>query len=431
MSKIVVIGGGPMGLAAAFQALLDGHQVDLLEAATIPGGMAAHFDFGGISIERFYHFVCRADYATFELLRDLGISHKLIWRPTSMGFFVGGRLNSWGDPVSLLSLPNASLAMKLRYGLFAFLCTRRKSWPSLEFRTARQWLIDWCGEAGYNLFWRSLLEYKFYEEAPHISAAWIWTRIRRVGLSRKSIMQEEMGYFEGGSETLVTALVARITELSGRIHLGTPVRRVLIEAGRVTGVETPQMTFEADEVISTVPIPVVPGMIPDLPEVLKARYRAIHNIGICCVVLKLSRSVSPHFWTNVEEPGIEIPGIIEFTNLRPVGPTIVYVPYYMPTSNKKFSWTDEQLVSESMSCLTRLNPLVTRADLVDARVFRLPHAQPVCDVGFLSKLPNVETPIAGLQIADTSFYYPEDRSISESVNLGRKMARQIGKRHGV
>lgn len=419
-----------MGLAAAFQALRDGHEVDLLEAADVPGGMAAHFDFGGISIERFYHFVCRADDATLELLKDLGISDKLVWRPTSMGFFVGGRLNPWGDPISLLSLPDTSFAMKLRYGLFVFLCTHRKFWPALEHRSARQWLIDWCGEAGYNLFWRSLLEYKFYEEAPRISAAWIWTRIRRVGLSRKSIMQEEMGFFEGGSETLVHALAAKIAEMGGRIYLKTPVSRVLIEDGCVVGVDTPQGKFAADEVISTAPIPLVPEIIPDLPEELKARYRAIRNIGVCCVVLKLSRSVSPHFWTNVEEPGIEIPGVIEFTNLRSVGPTIVYVPYYMPVTNEKFSWSDERFVNESLACVNRLNPSISRADLIDVRVFRLRHAQPVCDVGFRSKLPPVQTAITGLQIADTCFYYPEDRSISQSVELGRKMASMIGNRNG-
>jgi protoporphyrinogen oxidase len=420
-----------MGLAAAYQALCDGHEVDVLEAADIPGGMAAHFDFGGISIERFYHFVCRADYPTFELLHDLGISDKLIWRPTSMGFFVRGKLNPWGDPISLLSLPHTSLAMKLRYGLFVFVCTHRKSWPSLEHRSAKAWIIQWCGESGYNLFWRSLLEFKFYEDAARISAAWIWTRIRRVGLSRKSIMQEEMGYFEGGSETLVKALMLRIAELGGRVHLKTPVKRVAMANGMVTGVETPDTTFEADEVISTVPIPLVPDIMPDLPQELKEQYRAIKNIGVCCVVLKLSRSVSPHFWINVEEPGIEIPGVIEFTNLREVGSTILYVPYYLPVTNEKFSWTDEQFVSEAMACVTRLNPAVSKADLIDARVFRLRHAQPVCDVGFGAKLPPVRTSIAGLQIADTCFYYPEDRSISESVDLGRKMARQIGKRDGV
>jgi protoporphyrinogen oxidase len=42
-----------MGLAAAYQALQEGHQVDLLEASNEAGGMAAHVDFGGVSIERF------------------------------------------------------------------------------------------------------------------------------------------------------------------------------------------------------------------------------------------------------------------------------------------------------------------------------------------------------------------------------------------
>jgi hypothetical protein len=38
-------------------------------------------------------------------------------------------------------------------------------------------------------------------------------------------------------------------------------------------------------------------------------------------------------------------------------------------------------------------------------------------------LPNHDS--AGLQVADTSFYYPGDRGISESVRLGREMAGDI------
>jgi protoporphyrinogen oxidase len=172
-------------------------------------------------------------------------------------------------------------------------------------------------------------------------------------------------------------------------------------------------------------------MIPDLPESVKARYRAIKNIGICCVVLKLSQSVSPHFWINVEDEGIEIPGVIEFTNLRELGTTIIYVPYYLPVSHEKFSWSDAQFTRNAMDCLLRLNPALLDTSLIESRVFRLRHAQPVCDVGFASKLPPIQTTIDGLQIADTCFYYPEDRSISESVRLGREMARRIGKGHAV
>src|ERR1700728_1990659 len=85
MSRVVVIGAGPMGLAAAYRAAKNGHSVDLVEAAPEPGGMAGHFDFDGVSLERFYHFVCKTDAPTFALLAELGISHKMRWRETSMG----------------------------------------------------------------------------------------------------------------------------------------------------------------------------------------------------------------------------------------------------------------------------------------------------------------------------------------------------------
>jgi len=426
MPKVVVIGAGVMGLAAAYQALLEGCDVDILEASAEPGGMAAHFDFGGVSIERFYHFVCKTDHPTFELLSDLGIADKMRWVPTSMGFFSQGKLHHWGDPISLLKLPGVSLISKLRYGLFVFACTHRDQWPALENRSATEWITRYCGKDIYDRFWHPLLDYKYYEYSNNISAAWIWTRIRRIGKSRKNIMQEELGYIDGGSKTLVEALVNAIDQRGGRLHLNTKVKQVAIENGRVTGVETAAGDFAADHVISTIPIPLIPGMVPDLPPELKARYQAIHSIGVICVVLKLKRCVSSHFWINISEDGIEIPGIIEFSNLRSVGSdAIVYVPYYMPVTNAKFSWPDDRLCAEAMDCLRRINPTLRKEDIIDVKVARLRHGQPVCEPGFAAKIPPIQTPIRGLQIADTCYYYPEDRGIAESVRMGRNMARAV------
>jgi protoporphyrinogen oxidase len=426
VSRVVVIGAGVMGLAAAYHALKRGHEVTLLEAASEPGGMAAHFDFGGLSIERFYHFVCKSDQATFDLLAELGLGDKMRWVPTSMGYFFDGTLYPWGDPVSLIRFPHLSLVEKLRYGLMMFASTRRNDWRPLENLSAKDWIESWCGRSVYERLWKPLFDLKFYEYADNISAAWIWTRIKRVGTSRRSMFQEELGYIEGGSETLVRALVGAIEARGGRIVLAAPATKIVCRDRCVTGIEAGATTYPADAVIATVPTPFVSRLLPDLPEDERKIYDAIANIGVVCVVFRLKRSVSPHFWINISDRQFEIPGIVEFSNLRPTGDTIVYVPYYMPTTNPKFDRDEAVFRAEALGYLKLLNPAVTDDDVIAVHVGRLRHAQPVCPPGFAALLPPIETSIAGLQIADTCFYYPEDRGISESVRFGKMMAESVG-----
>lgn len=422
MSRIVVLGAGPMGLAAAQRAVTLGHEVDLIEADGKVGGMAAHFDFSGVSIERFYHFVCKSDAPTFALMEELGIADRMRWVNTTMAYYTRGEIHRWGDPVSLLLYPHLSLIEKIRTGLQMFLTTRALNFNSIEHLTSRQWIERGSGKGVYDKLWKRLQELKFYEFADEVSASWIATRIKRIGNSRKSIFQEQLGYIEGGSETLVEAVADDIRRKGGRIHLGTKAEQVVAQDGRVSAVRAGGGEFVADAVISTVPIPLVNALVPDLPQALRDQYAAIRNIGVVCLLFKLRKSVTPHFWLNIVADEIDIPGLIEFSNLRPVGETIVYVPYYMPSTQPKWTWADRQFIDEAFGYIKRINPNIADDDLIDAKVGRLRHAQPICEPNFKKKLPPVQTPIAGLQIADTCYYYPEDRGVAESIRLGRKMA---------
>lgn len=420
---LIVVGAGAMGLAAAYEAAKAGKKVALLEADNVPGGMAAHFDFDGLSLERYYHFICKTDFDSFALFKELGIFERLKWRETKMGYYYHGKQYKWGNPFALLAFPKLNLIEKIRYGLMAFWCTKRRNWDKVEPLTAPEWLKAWLGESGYNKLWHRLFYLKFYGYTDKISATWIGTRIRRIGLSRKSLMKEELGYLEGGTETLVTALVEKIQALGGKVHLGASVTQILTQDGHISGVKTRNQTFNARHVISTVPTPFISKIVPDLPNDIKAQYDAIPNIGVACLIFKLKKSVTENFWLNIIDENHAVPGIIEFSRLRPVKDGhVVYVPYYMPVTNERWAWPDKALLEEAFAAITAVNPDITKDDILTTQVSRLKYAQPICYPKFHDMLPPIQTSITGLQIADTCYYYPEDRGISESIGLGRSMA---------
>ena len=423
VTDVVVIGAGAMGLAAAYHAARAGASVRVLEAGPVPGGMAAHFDFGGTSLERFYHFVCKTDEDTFALLGELGLGECIVWKATQMGYFTKGALHDWGNPVALLKYPHLNLVEKFRYGLMAWWCTQRQSWGAAEAMTAPDWFRAWVGDSCYDKMWARLLHQKLFQYTDVVSATWIATRIQRIGRSRKSLLQEQLGHIEGGTQTLVDALCRAVESNGGEIACAAPVERVEARADGLKEVSVRGQMLLAREVISTIPTPLVPAMIPGLSADERAKLLAIDNIGVVCLVYKLALPVTGKFWVNIVDDAHAIPGLIEFSALRDFGKeTIVYAPYYMPTNNERWAWSDEALLDEAFRAICAVNPQIRESDVLARQASRLKYSQPICTPNFLEKLPPIDTSVPGLQVADTCYYYPEDRGISESVGLGKRMA---------
>ena len=422
--RIAVLGAGPMGLAVAYQLARDGHKPIVYEADDRVGGMTAAFDFSGLSIERFYHFHCISDHAFLAMLGELGLADKMHWVETKMGYWYQGRLQPWGNPVALLKFKGLSLIAKFRYGLHAFLCTKRKNWKPLDHVEATGWIKRWVGAEAYEVLWRRLFDYKFYNFTDNLSAAWIWSRIRRIGSSRYSMFREKLGYLEGGSGTLLLAMREDIEKHGGEIHLKTPVNKVVIEHGKIKGVEIAGRVESFEKVISTIPLPYVPKLIPDLPIDILQRFKSVNNIAVVCVIVKIRKSLTENFWLNTNDPEMDIPGLVEYTNLRPLDYHIVYIPFYMPGEHAKFSEPNKAFLDKAQRYLKKINPELNDEDFIDLRASRYRFAQPICEPGFLKKLPPVSLPVEGLWLADTSYYYPEDRGISESIGFGRGMAKE-------
>jgi protoporphyrinogen oxidase len=423
--RIAVLGAGPMGLAVAYQLARDGYHPIVFEADDRVGGMTAAFDFSGLSIERYYHFHCISDHAFLAILDELALADKMHWVETKMGYWFQGQLQPWGNPIALLTFKGLSLIAKFRYGLHAFLCTKRNDWKPLDHVEATGWIKHWVGKEAYEVLWRRLFDYKFYDYTDNLSAAWIWSRIRRIGRSRYSLFREKLGYLEGGSETLLQAMRADIEAHGGEIRLKSPVSKVVIEAGKVCGIDVAGQFIAFDKVICTIPLPYIPRLIPDLPVDILEHFRSINNIAVVCVIVKLRKALTENFWLNTNDPDMDIPGLVEYSNLRPLDDHIVYVPFYMPGEHPKFAEPNQAFLDKVRNYLKKINPELCDEDFIDMHASRYRYAQPICEPGYLDKLPPVALPIKGLWVADTSYYYPEDRGISESIDFGRKMAKQV------
>lgn len=425
---IAVIGAGPMGLAVAYELTRLGHRPVLIEADDRLGGMAACFDFAGMKLERYYHFHCLSDTAFFQMLRELGLEDQLQWRTTQMGFYLDGRLYPWGSVGAVLGFRRLPLLTRIRYLLHAARCLTLRNWRDLDGITATQWLRSWLGEQGYQVLWHKLFAYKFFHYSDQISAAWIWSRIRRLGQSRRRL-RETLGFLNGGSQQLIDALDSRLRAAGCTIALSTPVQALRPQAGGGAILTTAAGEQAFDTVISTMPLPLLAPILRagGLEGALVDRYAALPSVACACVVLQTRQPLTGNFWTNVNDARFAIPGVIEMSNLRPLQGHVSYVPFYIPADHPDYQRPNDAFIADAWACLKAIQPALRDDDLITSHCSRYRFAQPVCGVNFQQTLPPLQ-PFPGVYTADTTAYYPEDRGISESIAFGRALARRVAGR---
>jgi protoporphyrinogen oxidase len=437
-SPVCIIGAGLAGLTAALRLAKQKVPVTLIEKEAVPGGLASSIALSNEPIERFYHFICGPDRELLQLIEEVGLKPKLHWHPCKVTYFQNQKLYAFGTPFDLLRFDPVPWSQRIRFGLNILCSTYRKDWRALDKIPARDWLIRQAGPEAYRRIWEPLIKLKFGEYEDQLSAAWIWHRVNRVANSKRKIWgRESHGYLEGGTETLIQRMLEQLESLGAKVYFNTAVEKILTAEGQVTGVKirTNNSTEElcCGLVYSTIQFPLLADILRepvDNPEntVLK-KIQAVKYIGVVAVLLQLDRPFSDSFWMNINVPGIPFNGIIEYTNLNRYfdrGRThILYIPYYMPVTDDKFSQPDSEYLQECFEAFKMINPRFEEKWVVNSVVSRAAYAQPICDIGFADRVPGLRGPLKGLLVSDPCQLYPADRTLTGAVRLGTEVAKMI------
>lgn len=423
----LIIGAGYAGLAAALELTNRGHQVTIIEAEQSVGGLAGTFEISpGVRLEKFYHHWFTSDTAVLQLMEELGLRDRLQEVTSRTGLYYANSTFRLSTPLDLLRFHPLPLIDRIRTGLMALYARRIERWQELEELTAAEWLIKVGGKRAYEVVWRPLLHGKFGSEAEHVSAVWIWNKLKLRGSSRGNRGAEHLLYFKGGFGALTDQLHERLVARGVKLLLSTPVQQVLVRDGRCVGVHAGGQEWRADSVLVTTPLPIFLELTPQLPEQYRTQLEEVRFLGNVCLILRLRRSLSSTYWLNVADPSFPFVGVIEHTNLDApenyAGEHIAYLSKYLPTSDPLFTMDDDALLEFALPHLQRMFPEFERHWLIASHVWRARYSQPVVTKHYSRLIPNPQTPIAGLWLSTMAQIYPEDRGTNYAVAHGRRVA---------
>jgi len=427
--RVAVVGGGVAGLAAAHRLLGKGHQVSLFEAGPELGGLVRTFDVGGGRLESFYHHLFRSDTTIVRLIDDLGMSDRLAWRDSKVGFFQGGRVYDFVTPLDLLRFRALPVLDRVRLGLMAVRLRRQERWDQFETVTAHDWIVRNVSPRVFDVVWGPLLRGKFGEAGDEVSMAWLWSKIHLRFASRRGgpMQKEQLGYLLGSFGAYIDELGRRLREGGADVRVGTPVQEVTVEEGRASGLLLASgERVAADAIVAAMASHVFERLVPALPDDYRSKLTSVRWQWALCMVLALRQSLSPIYWLNVAEPGMPFIAVIEHTNFiereQYGGQHVLYISNYLRPDHPYFDLSEEQLWELFLPALQRINSRFASDWVRERWLFKGPYAQPIVTTGYRSLIPDHRTPIRGLYLATMNQIYPEDRGQNYSIMMGERVA---------
>ncbi len=423
--RIGIIGGGLMGVALAYFLSETNPDITLLEQANSLGGLNSSIDFGdGTLISRYHHAFLPGDRHIHDLCNRLNISQELSFMPAPTGFIHHGdvhSLNSIWDFISFAPLPvrdRMRLANSIRH------INSLTNWQELDRLPVRDWLIEQSGERVFNRIWAPLLEAKFDNQYDQIPATYIWSWVNRMMSTRKGPrLQSQVGYLQQGHMTLIQAMAKVITQRGGNILTGTRVREVEIKQGQLYQIRTLSGVMDFDLLIGALPTPTFSRLIPSADQYYLDQLAHSRYLGLICPMLITDRPLSPYWTLNLTDPSSPFSSVIEIPHPTNPNHHVVYLPKFTAPKNDWMGVPDSDIQEAWIIRLRQLFPEFKTEHIQQFTISRSRYVEPVHTLDPFNQIVPVETPYAGLLLANISQVYPNLATSEAVVTYAQQIAK--------
>jgi len=409
--KVAVIGAGPAGMTAAYELAKGGAAVDLYEAAPSVGGLSRTIELWGQLVDLGPHRFFSSDARINRLwLEVVGRDYQMVDRLTRIFY----KQKFFHYPLKAFDvLPKLGLVEIARCGMSY---VRETLKPTATGASFEDWVVRAFGRRLFQIFFETYSEKLWGISCRDLDADFAAQRIKKLsfyeavknaflgdGKHRHKTLVDRFAYPLQGTGMVYERMAAFLKARGQNVFLDTPVRRVVVQNGRVQGIELEEGRFvEYSAVISTMPLTLLVKTLPDVPAGVRAAVDQLRFRNTILVYLHVDGdALFPDNWLYVHSPDLKTGRITNFRNWVPSlnrgrNTTILALEYWCYGEDEIWTWDDKDLAGLASRELRQTGLIGNRA-VLDGFVHRVNRCYPVYSIGYKQNLAPIQNYLAGVQ----------------------------------
>ena len=391
MHKIVIVGAGPAGLAAAARLGELGVQSLVVEKEQQIGGMARSLQVWGHTVDVGPHRFFSVDPVIVNFWhRYMRGDHVQIKRQTRIYY----NKKYFEYPLRILNALIGLGFVRSVKAVFSYCWVRIR--PKSEDGTLENWVTNRFGRVLFQTFFKTYTEKLWGVSCKELSADWAAQRIQKLTLwsaMKSAILKnrgnghktlvDEFAYPAMGNSQFYERLRDGIIEYGSVIQTGVQISRIQVSDNAVKNVELSNgQTVECQWLVSSMPITQLIQLLPDVPlEVSNASLKLRFRNTICVYLLLNTPTTFSDQWLYIHDERVRHGRITNFRNwsskmIAAENETVLCVEFWCFNEDQIWTELDEKIIDQARSEVV-MSGLITEDLIVDGLVIRVPRCYPV------------------------------------------------------